>query len=140
MPFFSSIKKNCFCIFLLLSFLGFPGLSHAAQTPHAINSLTSLNIQLTDAEEDYLEHLPTLRVPLITNQPPLSFLENEQPAGYLNALFEYVASSLNIKYIHDTNYSFSSSIKTLQNREVDLLNDYSSSGKIENLFFIQNQF
>ncbi len=130
MPFFSSSKMNCLSIFLLLPVLYFSGLSHAAQTPHAINSLTSLNIQLTDAEKDFLDHLPVLRVPLLTDQPPLSFLENHQPAGYLNALFEYVASSLNLKYKRDTNYSFASSIQALQNREVDLLNDYSSSGKI----------
>ena len=128
-PFFSRFKKNSFCVFLLILFLVLPGLTIAAQKSNEVNGLASLNIPLTEAEKDYLERLPTLRVPLLIDQPPLSFLENEQPAGYLNALFEYVASNLNIKYKRDTNYSFSSSIRALQNREVDLLNDYSSSGK-----------
>ncbi len=129
MPFFSRFKKSCFSIFLFMSLLVFPGLTLAGQTSQTVNDLASLNIPLTSAEKEYLENLPTLRVPLLTDQPPLSFLENQQPAGYLNTLFEYVASSLNIKYKRNTNFSFASSIRALQNREVDLLNDYSSSGK-----------
>ncbi|MBT7208480.1 MAG: EAL domain-containing protein [Gammaproteobacteria bacterium] len=112
-----------------MSLLVFPGLTLASQTSQTVNGLASLNISLTNAEKEYLENLPTLRVPLLTDQPPLSFIENQQPAGYLNTLFEYVASSLNLKYKRDTNYSFSSAIRALQNREVDLLNDYSSTRK-----------
>ncbi len=124
-PFRIKIITICLAIYLTGSLNSFA--SQAAMPENYEASQKS--IDLTDQEKDYLKSAPTLSVPLIAQQPPLSYIENGKPAGYLNALFERVASILNLQYTRTTNYSYSASISALQSDKVDLLNDYSSYGE-----------
>lgn len=127
---FKSVRRLVLC----LGILCFPGITHA-EYPEDINKKTLYDLKtgLTDEEIKHLQSLPNLSVPLIAHQPPLSFIENEQPAGYLNALFEHIAAHLNLKYTRTRDFSFAGSITALQDGKVDLLNDYSSFGKSREL-------
>jgi hypothetical protein len=56
------------------------------------------DLVLTQQERDYLNSIDVLKVPLMDNQAPLSFVENDQASGYLNELFEKVAKRLELDY------------------------------------------
>lgn len=113
---------------VLLSFLLLcPAINHAAEESPA-NERLPVDQQLTREEQNYLQSLPVLNVPLILHQPPLSYIENGKASGYLNALFEILAKRLNLKFNRTTEYSFAESIAALQNNQVSLLNDYSTFG------------
>jgi diguanylate cyclase (GGDEF)-like protein/PAS domain S-box-containing protein len=81
--------------------------------------------KLTAEEAEYLQNLGTLQVPLIDFQPPLSFDRAGEPAGYLNELLDYVTTALDLSINRVRGLSFSESIISLSNGDVDLLNDYS---------------
>lgn len=118
------IKGWIISLCLLWSITGY-STEHPPGTGQGVKGIL---VDLTSAERDYLKTLPALQVPLIAHQPPLSYIENGQPAGYLNALFELVASSLGIRYKRNYEYSYAESLQALQDGKVDLLNDYSSYG------------
>ncbi len=82
---------------------------------------------LTTDEKNYLANLQVLRVAVIDGQPPLTYLDNGQPKGYLNELLQLVTDRLGLK-VEFTNMSYAQSINALKAGQVDLLNDYSSYG------------
>ena len=84
---------------------------------------------LSEAERNYLRQLDRLRVPLIDNQPPLTFIEEGQPRGYLNELLNLVSNRLGLE-IERFPSSYTDSITALKNGDADLLNDYSSNGDL----------
>lgn len=83
---------------------------------------------LTDAELEYLATLPPLKLPLIEHQPPLTYLNNDQAAGYLNELSELVAKRLAIRVERISGLNYLESVNALQKGQVDWLNDYSEYG------------
>jgi len=82
-------------------------------------------LHLTPSEKAFLKTQPLIRVPLIDHQPPLTFVKDDVPMGYLNDLWERVATMLeiNVKRIHGLTYE--TSLQALERHEVDLLNNYS---------------
>jgi len=83
---------------------------------------------LTNEETSFLEELPPVRIPIISNQPPLSFIENSTRSGYLNDLFDLVSRQLGLKVQAIDGLSYAESLEAIKNVEADLLNDYSSYG------------
>jgi|GEM_PF-250016 len=86
-------------------------------------------VQLTSEEEQYLQSLPPLKVPLIEDQPPLSFIRDGRPAGYLNDILTKGAELLGIEIQRISGLSYAASLEALKQNNVDLLNDFSSFGK-----------
>lgn len=92
------------------------------------NALDSDFAGLSEAEIAFIKKLKLIRVPVVANQPPLSFVENKSKAGYLNDLFVLVAEKLGIKVQFVHGLSYVETLGALENKQVDLLNDYSSYG------------
>jgi diguanylate cyclase (GGDEF)-like protein len=86
------------------------------------------SVPLTDAERDYLADLQPLRVPLVAGQPPVSYLKDGQPAGYLNDLLDHVAAMLGITVERIGGLNYQQSVHALQSGSADLLNAYSAFG------------
>ncbi len=122
----SPISSYFRILIIILSLV--PGLLRPALSSTIGNSPQS-TLELTEIEKTFLKNLAPLRVPLITHQPPLSYKDNGQEAGYLNALLELVASRLDIQYSRTSEYSYAESIQALKQGKVNLLNDYSSYNK-----------
>ena len=83
---------------------------------------------LTEEEISFVKEISVVRVPIISNQPPLSFIENGNASGYLNDLFQLVSSKLHLKVQPINGLSYAESLEAIKEIEVDLLNDYSSYG------------
>ncbi|BAZ93609.1 uncharacterized protein FOKN1_1210 [Thiohalobacter thiocyanaticus] len=87
---------------------------------------TQSSLDLSPDEVRYLEQLGEVRVPLIHDQPPLSFVENGAARGYLNELLDVIADKLGLE-VQRQDASYAESIRALRDNRADLLNDYSSS-------------
>jgi len=83
---------------------------------------------LSDEERVYLAGLPSLRVPLVSDQAPLSFAEDGQPAGFLNDLLLQVAGRLGLTVTWVPGVNYQQTLHALARGEVDLLGDYSAYG------------
>lgn len=83
---------------------------------------------LSEEEVEFLKGISPVRVPVISNQPPLSFIENGHISGYLNDLFRLISEQLGLKVHSISGLSYADTLKAIKNAEVDLLNDYSSYG------------
>jgi diguanylate cyclase (GGDEF)-like protein/PAS domain S-box-containing protein len=103
------------------------GLANSARIPREFFYARARS-RLTVEERAYLDSLAVLRVPLMQGQPPLSFIESEQPAGYLNELFTEIAGSLGMRFEWMRGMSYADSLVALQRGAVDIIiNDYSPS-------------
>jgi len=80
---------------------------------------------LSEAEQQYLASLPALKVPLIAHQPPITFVSDGRPAGYLNDLLDILAVKLGLSIQRVSGLDYEQSLQALKSRDVDLLNDYS---------------
>ncbi|RRQ21108.1 diguanylate cyclase [Thiohalobacter thiocyanaticus] len=95
--------------------------------PEYADGPTHSELRLSPAETRYLQQIGELSVPLIRGQPPLSFIENGAPRGYLNELLEVISTKLGLSY-RRFDASYTGSIQALRDNTADLLNDYSSFG------------
>lgn len=107
------------------------GKGYAIHQPGHVAERQQINAyQLSGEEQDYLRHKGKIRVPLIENQPPLSFVRNGEADGYLNDLLKLAAEKLGLQVEYQRGQSYSQTLQSLQDNKVDLLNDYSSSDTI----------
>jgi len=84
---------------------------------------------LTSAEREALRELKTLRVPIIEDQAPLSFLDDDLPSGYLNELIAKLASTLGLEIEWHRGLNYPDSLKALESGTVNVLSDYSNPGQ-----------
>ncbi|MBF0112644.1 MAG: transporter substrate-binding domain-containing protein [Desulfamplus sp.] len=91
-------------IFYFLTYL-FPFLLILSITSYSYSN----EIDLTDAESNWLKHNPKIRIGMMDSWPPIAYLENNQPQGIdfeyikllnqrLNGILEIVPSSFNTNY------------------------------------------
>ncbi|MCP5351881.1 MAG: transporter substrate-binding domain-containing protein [Chromatiales bacterium] len=83
---------------------------------------------LTTEERAALAALPTLRVAVIDQQPPLTVVEHGEPRGFLNELFAHLAVTLGLPFEWRTGLSYAESLNALETGEIDVLTDYSVYG------------
>jgi len=106
-------------LFFLLAVLVIP-LAYAHSDTDEIN--------LSEEELSFIEEKSAIRVPIISNQPPLSFIDNGNASGYLNDLFQLVSGRLHLEVQPVNGLSYAETLEAIKNVDVDLLNDYSSYG------------
>ncbi len=82
-------------------------------------------VALAEKERQLLDSVSPLRVALVDGQPPLTFVEDGQPVGYLNELLDTVVTRLGVGVTRITGLSYAQSLQALRERQLDLINDYS---------------
>lgn len=119
-------RLNIMLKFFVLKLLILLQLAHVTAFAN-INS--DLHQSLLSKEEvAFIQELSRIRVPIISSQPPLSFIENKINSGYLNDLFNLVSKKLGLEIEFIYGLSYIETLDAIKNKRVDLLNDYSSYG------------
>ncbi|MBF0266124.1 MAG: transporter substrate-binding domain-containing protein [Gammaproteobacteria bacterium] len=114
------------CILLSLSLKNLFAIEQVKIKTNDLNK-EQIIINLTDEEKTFLQSLSSVRVPIIDYQPPLTYIEDNIPKGYLNELLIKVLQRIGVQIEQVYGLSYKESIEALKQDKVDLLNDYSST-------------
>jgi diguanylate cyclase (GGDEF)-like protein/PAS domain S-box-containing protein len=101
------------------------GLAERYQLPDSF-FFTPQPQRLSSEERNYLARRAAVRVGILDEQPPLTYLNNGQPRGFLNDLFSQVSGMLGLSVQWHPLPDYKTSIEALSAGEVDLLTDFST--------------
>ncbi len=80
-----------------------------------------VDLELTQAEKDYLEKNTTLRVQNDGNYPPFTYLSNGKPTGYSVELLYKIADLLEVNLKFSENKEWSEYLTMLEKKELDMM-------------------
>ena len=92
-----------------------------------LNSATQEKLQLTEAEKQWVQQHPIIRVSNELNWPPLDFFDDGQPIGFSVDYVKLVADKLGIKVQWISGYSWKELVQMARDKKVYVLQSISKN-------------